>query len=291
MAMRLDDAGPAVDESDLSQMATEGTQAVNLFSARLEDVQSIVSILRTIGFAQEAACEMSEAGLKFTVEHHKALEAKAFFQESLFKDFHFGDRGESTSITVNLGVLLECLSIFGSSPSATLKMSYVGYGSPLVLLLEDEGVLTDCSVRTSEPSDPLGIEVRQTEIPGNIIMKSHWLAEVFAEFDPTSESVEIVISPDKPFFRLSTRGSGGSTHVDCPKDSDLIESFTCGQTMVYSYSLKLLKPTEKALAISSRISIRMNAFGTMSIQFLVEADNGHVTFIEFLLLPLDDSID
>jgi hypothetical protein len=45
------------------------------------------------------------------------------------------------------------------------------YGSPLVLALEDEGVLTDCTIRTSEPAEPLGIDIRETEIPGNIIMK------------------------------------------------------------------------------------------------------------------------
>ena len=29
------------------------------------------------------------------------------------------------------------------------------YGSPLVLMLEDGGVLTDCSIRTMEPEEPL----------------------------------------------------------------------------------------------------------------------------------------
>lgn len=57
------------------------------------------------------------------------------------------------------------------------------------------------------------------------------------------------------------------------------------------YSLKLLKPSEKALAISSKISIRMNGFGTLGVQFLVEAADGQATFIEFMLLPLEDHQD
>lgn len=63
------------------------------------------------------------------------------------------------------------------------------YGSPLVLLLEDGGIVTDCSIRTSEPGELLGIDIRQTEIPGNIIMKSHWLAEVCVSPTPSSYSL------------------------------------------------------------------------------------------------------
>ena len=77
-------------------------------------------------FQQEATCEISKAGLKFTVEHSHALEAKAFFQAALFHDFFYCD-DEPTSFSINLTVLLECLSVFGSSDTATLKLSYVGY--------------------------------------------------------------------------------------------------------------------------------------------------------------------
>jgi len=36
---------------------------------------------------------------------------------------------------------------------------------------------------------------------------------VFTDLDMTSEVLEILLSPDKPFFRLSTFGNAGSTHV------------------------------------------------------------------------------
>jgi len=39
------------------------------------------------------------------------------------------------------------------------------------------------------------------------------LKEVFNELDMTSEVLEILLSPDKPFFRLSTFGNAGSTQV------------------------------------------------------------------------------
>jgi len=92
------------------------------------------------------------------------------------------------------------------------------------------------------------------------------LADVFAELDMTSELLRIQISPDKPWFRLTTDGNAGTSQVDCPKDSDVIETFTCSQISVNDYNLKLIKPSEKALGLSDKISIRMNSWGVLSTQ-------------------------
>lgn len=39
------------------------------------------------------------------------------------------------------------------------------------------------------------------------------MREVFAELDMTSDVLEILMSPDAPYFRLSTFGNAGNTHV------------------------------------------------------------------------------
>jgi len=46
-----------------------------------------------------------------------------------------------------------------------------------------------------------------------IDIQSECLKEVFADLDMSSEVLEILLSADKPFFRLSTFGNAGSTHV------------------------------------------------------------------------------
>ena len=75
----------------------------------------------------------------------------------------------------------DCLGIFGGD-GTTMRMSYAGYGSPLVMMLEEGGVVTDCNIRTMEADEPAEIDIRATEIPSNIIMKSHWLADVYVPF-------------------------------------------------------------------------------------------------------------
>eukprot|EP00911_Craspedida_sp_UC1_P001987 UC1_evm1s1531 len=107
----------------------------------------------------------------------------------------------------------------------------MGYGCPLNLALEEEGVVTDCSVKTLEPENVAEINIRDYDIPSNIIMKSGWLVDVFADLDTSAEALHITVAPTHPFFRLATRGSGGSTQVDCPRESAVVESFTCSHLM------------------------------------------------------------
>ena len=63
--------------------------------------------------------------------------------------------------------------------------------------------------------------------------QSEWLAQVFADLDQTSATLQIHISPDQPYFRLTTSGDSGTTQIDCPKDSNVVESFTCRQLQIH----------------------------------------------------------
>eukprot|EP00050_Salpingoeca_kvevrii_P000907 m.158236 g.158236 ORF g.158236 m.158236 type:complete len:295 (-) comp10244_c0_seq4:4898-5782(-) len=243
---------------------------------------------------QEATLLITANGIKVCVEHGPTAQARVFLQAGLFQDFVYtpesrdsGEADEQTELKVNFAVLLDCLTIFGDAGQTTLKLCYPGYGHPLRLYLEDSGVITECDIRTLEPGRSPDIDIRATAIPCNIIMRSSWLSIVFSELDQTSSLLELHISPDRPWFRISTSGSAGTSQIDCPNDSDMVESFTCTQTLVFSYLLKTLKCSEKALSISNKISIRVNAWGFLSMQYLVLVEDQAV-FIEFLCLPQED---
>nr|CAD7588304.1 unnamed protein product [Timema genevievae] len=86
---------------------------------------------------------------------------------------------------VPLGVLVECLSIFGGALTI-LKMRYQGYGHPLTLLLEEDGVITDCNIRTLEPENPVEFTFNADSDINKVIIKSEPLKEIFNDLDPTS---------------------------------------------------------------------------------------------------------
>ena len=85
--------------------------------------------------------------------------------------------------------------------------------SCLAYRLEEAGVLTDCSIQTQEADETLDFDFCSANVVNKIIMSAEGLREAFAELDMTSDSLEILLSPSSPFFRLSTSGFAGTTEV------------------------------------------------------------------------------
>uniref|UniRef100_A0A8V0YR33 RAD1 checkpoint DNA exonuclease n=1 Tax=Gallus gallus TaxID=9031 RepID=A0A8V0YR33_CHICK len=213
-----------------TQSPASGEQYV--LTASLDNARNLSSLLRAVHFQDHATCFATANGLRVTVEDAKCIQANAFIQAEIFQEFHVQE--ESVMFRINLAVFLDCLTIFGASSlpgtSTALRMCYRGYGHPLMLFLEEGGVVTVCRINTQEPEDLLDFNFCSTNVVNKIILQSDGLREAFSELDMTSEVLQITMSPDKPYFRLSTFGNAGSAHLDYPKDSDLMEAFHCNQT-------------------------------------------------------------
>ncbi|XP_071946302.1 cell cycle checkpoint protein RAD1-like isoform X2 [Antedon mediterranea] len=231
-----------------TQESDEDNQYVLI--AKIDNAKNISNVLKAILCKDKelATVFATENGLKVTVEDSKCVQANAFLQATIFQSYII--REESATFKISLNVLQDCLTIFGGGSSQgsnpALKICYAGYGSPLLLMLEENGVLTDCSIKTLESDETLDFNFTSANVINKIIMKSECLKEAFQELDMTSEVLEILLSPDKPHFRLTTYGVSGSAFSDFPRESDLIESFQCTQTQSNSVPLmkRVLKMTE-----------------------------------------------
>ncbi|XP_078450683.1 cell cycle checkpoint protein RAD1 isoform X1 [Lampetra planeri] len=296
---------------------TSGGSAV--LSATMDSARTLVSLLRAVHFRDHATFLATQHGLKATVEDTRTLQANAFVQTSLFHTYSLLEN--PVSFRVNLTALLSCLTMFGGSSSSTassssassssavrggaartvappvaLSLRYGGYGSPLILCLEEGGVVTDCSLRTQEPEDPLDFEFgvsnadEDQQTPNKVILKAEGLKEAFADLELSSSgaevSVHITMSLARPHFRLSTFGPLGSTHCDFPRNSDMVESFHCTKAQTNRYKASFLKPSVKALSQASKVSVRMDWRGLLSLQFMIPND-GEVSFVEYYCCPDD----
>ncbi|XP_072044293.1 cell cycle checkpoint protein RAD1-like [Amphiura filiformis] len=264
--------------------------------AKVDNARNVSNILKAVHFKERelATVFASENGLKVTVEDAKCVQANAFIQTGVFQEYNM--TVDTTTFKINLSILLSCLNIFGSNPASAggatpaLKMCYGGYGTPLMLMLEENGVVTDCHIKTLEPDETLDFNFNSTNVINKIIMKSECLKDAFQELDMTSEVLEILMSPDKPYFRMSTFGNAGSAYSDFPKDSDMVEVFQCTQTQTNRYKLVLLKPTVKALMLCSKVSIRTDHRGFLSLQYMIRNEDGQICFVEYYCSP-DEECD
>uniref|UniRef100_A0A2K5PGY6 RAD1 checkpoint DNA exonuclease n=1 Tax=Cebus imitator TaxID=2715852 RepID=A0A2K5PGY6_CEBIM len=220
--------------------------------ASLDNVRNLSTILKAVHFRKYATCFATKNGIKVTVKNTKCVQANAFIQAGIFQGFNVQE--ESITFRIHLTVLLDCLCVFGSS-----------YGYPLMLFLEEGGVVAICKINKQEPDETQDFDFCSTNVINKIILQSE------------GEVLQITMSPDKPYFRLSTFVNAGNSHLDGPKDSDLMEAFHCNQTQVNSYKISLLKSSTKALVLSCKLSIRTDNQGFLSLQ--------QISFVEYYCCP------
>lgn len=174
----------------------------------------------------------------------------------------------------------------------TLRLTYKEYGSPLTLIIEENGVVTTCSLTTYEPDDLAELELEIEPIPDKIIMRSEWLSDALSELESHGGDVlSIRQSPARPWFRLSVKGLLGSAQMDYPNDRSVLETFNCRADVKNSYKFSMIKTCFKAMAASEKVSIRTDEIGTLAIQFMISVGEGRYSFVEFKILALDEDED
>jgi len=152
-------------------------------------------------------------------------------------------------------------------------------------------VTTTCSLTTYEPDTyPTDIPLQKDAINQKIIMRSSYLNDAISELGSTSPTrLTIVSSPDgAPNFALSSTGPLGSATVEFSRDDPLLlETFqiTPGTRVVQSYKFSLIKAASRAMTAASKVSIRTDEQGVLSLQFMIEVEGGGVSFIEMRFVP------
>ncbi|KAI9771118.1 MAG: ssDNA endodeoxyribonuclease [Geoglossum simile] len=227
---------------------------------------------------------------------------------------------DNPSFQISLYALLECLQIFGVDSkerswgnngrdsnfsragsiarggsvfdnrvlgmAGICRLSYVNSGSPFCLILEEAGVTTTCELVTYQPDISYDIPLRRDALAQKIIMKASWLHDAIAELSSTSPTrLTIIASPQAPYFALSATGPLGSATVEFSRDPQLLETFVVARRCVNTYKFSLIKAASKAMALASKVSIRGDEVGVLSLQFMIEVEGGGVSFVDFRFVP------
>lgn len=228
-----------------------------------------------------------------------------------------GDESEPDAPTfgINLDALLETLQIFGLNDgkdrwsareptyagvagarggfsaafdnqvlgmSGICKMTYASEGAPLCIIIEESGVTTTCELNTYESEHLTTIPIQNNAIAHKIIMRASWLYDAINELSATSPTrLTIVASPSAPYFTLFAAGPHGSATVEFSKDPQLLETFQVKQRVSNTYKYALVKGASRAMSMASKVSIRGDESGVLSLQFMIEVEGGAVTFVDF----------
>ncbi|KAL7300557.1 cell cycle checkpoint protein RAD1 [Trichogramma pretiosum] len=261
--------------------------------AKLGNLKTVIQLLRAVNFKESATCYGSKNGLKLTVEEAKCMQASAYIPIQLFEEYTLT---EDIIFRINLNVFVECLSMFWSNINTTgsttsLEMHYKGVGHPVTILIEEDGVVVDCSLKTQEPDEILDFDLDPETVINKVLLHSELLKDVLAELDPTSNHLELLLSPKSPYFMISTKGLAGECHVQMPHNTEMIETFQCKKEAKSKYLLPHIKPAMKAMLCSNKVSLRTNESGLLCFQYMIKTDDGVNCFIEYYISPLINDDD
>lgn len=168
------------------------------------------------------------------------------------------------------------------------RISYYALGDPLSIVLEEAGVTTTCELVTYEAEYQNEIPLQTDALASKIIMRADLLYDAITELSSTSPTrLTIVASPNAPHFTLSSSGPFGSATVEFSKNPDALEKFEVRARTVNTYKYSLIKGASRAMAIASKVSIREDVQGVLSLQFMIVGDGGAVSFVDFRFVPFE----
>ncbi len=166
------------------------------------------------------------------------------------------------------------------------RLSYAAIGDPLCIVLEETGVTTTCELATYEPEFQEEIPLQREALAHKIIMRASWLYDAITELSSTSPTrLTIVASPTAPYFTLSSSGPLGSATVEFSNDPRLLETFQVPKRTINTYKYSLIRGASRAMAIASKVSIRGDEQGVLSLQFMIENESNGVSFVDFRFVP------
>ncbi|KAH6853363.1 Rad1/Rec1/Rad17 [Chaetomium sp. MPI-CAGE-AT-0009] len=171
--------------------------------------------------------------------------------------------------------------------SGTCSLAYAQEGEPFSIVLDEAGVSTTCNLTTYVPEAPDDIPFDMDDLSFKIITSARWLLDALAEMAPTSpEKLTIAACKAEPYLRLTSSGGPlGSSTVDFANGRDLLETFSVGARWVQTFKFDIIKSASEAMRIASKVSLRGDGQGVLSMQFMVEVEGSKPCFLDFRFVP------
>lgn len=170
--------------------------------------------------------------------------------------------------------------------SGTCTLLYAEEGDPFKITIEEGGVKTTASLTTYLPEIPEDIPFDRDHLEFKIIMQSRSLLDCLAEISPTAPTrLTITATRASPFLSLAGVGDLGSSGVDFARGKELLETFSIQDRWQQSFKFDFIKNSTEAMRIASKVSLRGDEQGVLSLQFMVDVEAGKRSFLDFRFVP------
>jgi cell cycle checkpoint protein len=188
----------------------------------------------------------------------------AYFKSTLALEFiQTGD----LDFNLDVQVLKQCITMFGSE-DATVTCELELSENGLCIKMEEKDVETECQLSLFD-SSPL-YDLQEVFFDHSTIVKlivpSELIKIAFQEIDETCEAIRFRVSQESPHLEISGVGLAGESKIHFSNHSGVMDSFYCDVDCSFEYPLKMVQSSFKALALSQKVSLRINHMGLLCLQ-------------------------
>ncbi|KAK3049630.1 checkpoint clamp complex protein Rad1 [Extremus antarcticus] len=188
--------------------------------------------------------------------------------------------------------------------TGTCTLTYEGEGSPLSIHMSESDVTTTCDLTTYTASSTEEIPFARDRLALKTIIRSTNLLDTVSELsslNPSEFTIQATSTPSRASganLTFTASGPLGSANVDFTQntasDTPILETFFCPAKTEASFKFSLVKSAQRAMATASKVSLRLDEEGVLSMQFLVEMEaasgivggSAAVAFVDFRVVPL-----
>lgn len=200
-------------------------------------------------------------------------------------------------------------------PSHTCRMVYKGEGHPFILIFrQGANLITTCELTTLSMDDDAevneeALRLDLANIVLQVIMPGKIVAEAFSELATMgTKTLTIRASNSEPRFALMSHSKLGVSQFAFPNEKHILQVFQIhdnaaaaaaaasgksqedGELVVMnSYDYDKIMKAYDAICLASRISLRCDVNGFMSIQSMYEVGDGRSIFIDFRFATMEES--
>jgi cell cycle checkpoint protein len=233
--------------------------------------------------------ESDHSGQTFEISLFALLETLQIFSVTDTSGNRFSKQDAYSALSSTAGAAAFSSTVLGVH--GLCRLSYATIGSPLEVIMEEASVRTTCELTTYEPESFLeDIPFMRSDLQMKIILRSAVLHDALGELASTRpERVLFAASDNVKSFEMSAEGPHGSANVEFNNldNSKLLDTFVVSKSGVtIYYNFGLLYHASRAMAVATKVSLRIDKQGVLSLQFMIEVEGGGVSFVDFRFVPL-----
>src|SRR5579871_5965207 len=191
-------------------------------------------------------------------------------------------------------------------PAGTCRLLYSSSGAPFTITLEESSVTTTCDLTTYEPTFTTDIPFQRDKLALKIIMRATYLHDAITELSAQNPA-RLTLTATKDALTLCTSSDLGSAEIAFQRspsappshalrhqtptianggnevgeqesrtkgDGGLLETFLVPSPFRQDYKFAHVAAAKRAMAAATKVSIRADEQGVMSLQFMIEHEEG-----------------